>query len=81
MPAPVVVGFAQHCIIHQHQNNDLQVASGGVVRDTRVHQEVIASVSEGIAAQGFSMQGHMLSPITGATSGNKEFLALFTRNA
>lgn len=58
----------------------LQVASGGVVRDERVHQEVIAAVSQGVVGHGFSAHGHMLSPITGATSGNKEFLAYFTRN-
>ena len=57
----------------------MQVAAGGVVRDEKVHQEVIQSVSDGIAAHGFASQGHMLSPITGATSGNKEFLAMFTR--
>ena len=58
----------------------MQVASGGVVRDDKVHQQVIASVTEGIATHGFSPQGHMLSPITGATSKNKEFLAFFIRD-
>ena len=57
----------------------LQVASGGVVRDPKVHKEVIEMVSSGITAEGFSAQGCIESPILGATSGNKEFLALFQK--
>ena len=57
----------------------LQVASGGVVRDGRVHTEVIEAVCTGIAALGFTSEGHIESPIKGASSGNKEFLALFRK--
>ena len=57
----------------------LQVASGGVVRDARVHKEVIEAVCTGVAALGFTSEGHIESPIKGASSGNKEFLALFKK--
>jgi len=57
----------------------LQVASGGVVRDPKVHKEVIETVCTGIAALGFTVEGHIESPIKGASSGNKEFLAMFKK--
>ena len=57
-----------------------QVGTGGVVKDARVHQEVIAKVSAGAEALGFMPQGVMESPIKGATSGNTEFLAHFIRD-
>jgi predicted rRNA methylase YqxC with S4 and FtsJ domains len=50
-----------------------------VVRDAAVHEEVIARVKEGIEAAGFRFEGIMASPVPGAVSGNKEFLAHFTR--
>ena len=50
------------------------------MKDTRVHQEVIAKVSAGAEALGFVAQGVMESPIKGATSGNTEFLAHFIRD-
>ncbi len=59
--------------------NILQVASGGVVRDPKVHKAVIETVCSGIAALGFTSEGHIESPIKGASSGNKEFLAWFQK--
>ena len=56
-----------------------QVASGGVIRDTKVHKQVIESVSSGIAGLGYSVEGHVESPIKGASKGNTEFLAVFTK--
>lgn len=58
----------------------MQVGAGGVVKDARVHKEVIAKVSAGAEALGFIPQGVMESPIKGATSGNTEFLAHFIRD-
>lgn len=58
----------------------IQVGTGGVVKDVRVHKEVIAKVSAGAEALGFIPQGVMESPIKGATSGNTEFLAHFIRD-
>ena len=57
----------------------LQVASGGVVRDPKIHQQVLESVSSGIAALGFTNEGSIESPLKGATGGNTEFLAVFKR--
>ena len=55
------------------------MGSGGVVRDPKVHKQVIETVTSGIVAEGFSSEGHIESPIPGATSGNKEFLAWFRK--
>ena len=57
----------------------LQVASGGVVRDPKVHREVIESVYAGVCILGFCIEGHIESPIRGASKGNKEFLVVFTK--
>ena len=58
----------------------MQVAAGGVVRDPDVHKQVIASVSSGVVALGFTAEGHIESPIKGASGGNTEFLAVFNRH-
>ena len=55
------------------------MGAGGVVRDARVHEEVVQAVCSGIEAMGFEAKGVMESPIRGATSGNKEFVAYFLR--
>lgn len=57
----------------------MQVAAGGVVRDPEVHKQVVESVSSGVIALGFTSQGHMESPIRGASGGNTEFLAVFKK--
>ncbi|MBX9830453.1 TlyA family RNA methyltransferase [Candidatus Babeliales bacterium] len=59
------------------EREDIQ--RGGVVRDARVHERVIEKVKQGMKEFGFTMVGVIESPIVGATSGNKEFLALFTQ--
>ena len=69
----------QRIIMLLLSTNILQVASGGVVRDPKVHKAVIDTVCSGIAALGFTSQGHIESPIKGASSGNKEFLAWFQK--
>lgn len=57
-----------------------QVGGGGIVRDERVHAEVIERVCAGIIEHGFSNKGVIESPIQGA-DGNKEFLAAFFRES
>ena len=51
------------------------------MRNPRVHRQVIADVTAGIEAAGFSARGCIESPIKGATSGNTEFLAYFRRQS
>lgn len=55
-----------------------QVGRGGLIKNPKVHEEVIKKVTEGVAAYGFKLRGVIDSPIEGAT-GNKEFLAVFER--
>lgn len=47
--------------------------------DPSVHKEVIERVTSEIEKRGFTCQGVMASPIAGAVSSNKEFLAHFQR--
>lgn len=54
------------------------VGRGGIIKDERVHKEVIARVTSGIQAEGFECIGVIDSPIEGAT-GNKEFLGYFIK--
>jgi 23S rRNA (cytidine1920-2'-O)/16S rRNA (cytidine1409-2'-O)-methyltransferase len=51
-----------------------KVGKSGVVRDSAVHREVLHTVLEFAAKQGFHLQGLTFSPITGG-EGNIEFLA------
>ncbi|CAD7697880.1 unnamed protein product [Ostreobium quekettii] len=53
------------------------VGKGGLVQDQRVHEEVVEKIASGIASMGFDCCGSMDSPILGAGSKNKEFLAHF----
>lgn len=56
------------------------VGKGGIVKDPKVHEEVVERVTTGIASYGFTLQGVTTSPIEG-TQGNKEFLASFIHGA
>ena len=56
-----------------------QIGAKGVVRDPKVHEEVIAKVIEGAGTMGWEYVRHTVSPIKGAKEGNTEFLALFHR--
>lgn len=47
------------------------------MRDERVHAAVIAKVQAACREAGLDPRGCVPSPIKGATSGNKEFLARF----
>lgn len=55
------------------------IRRGGVVKDETVYPRVIEKIRLGLEEFGFTMVGVIDSPILGATSGNREFLALFTR--
>jgi 23S rRNA (cytidine1920-2'-O)/16S rRNA (cytidine1409-2'-O)-methyltransferase len=55
-----------------------QVSRGGIVRDEKVHKQVIEKIKEGMKAFGYQMVDVIESPIFGG-KGNKEFLALFTK--
>lgn len=55
------------------------VGRGGIIKDPKVHQEVIERVTSGIKQHGFDLIGVIDSPILGG-SGNKEFLAYFKRS-
>lgn len=55
------------------------VGRGGIIKDDKVHQQVIERVRTGIEHYGFTCQGIIESPIEGAT-GNKEFLGYFIKN-
>ena len=57
----------------------IQVQPGGVVSDPSVHTEVNEKVTARIEGHGFACQGVIPSPIAGAVSNNKEFLAYFER--
>ena len=50
-----------------------QVGKGGIVRDPRVHQEVVEKVSRAVQSLGFEQVEAMESPVLGA-EGNREFL-------
>lgn len=53
------------------------IVRGGVVRDEAVYKKVIEKMQSGMQNFGFKMVELIESPILGAKSGNKEFLALF----
>ncbi len=63
----------------QFEANRQDIGRGGLVSDPAVHEAVIAKIKEGFEAFGFQLEGVIESPILGAASGNKEFLALFKR--
>ena len=53
-----------------------EVGKGGIVRDPKKHERVIAEVNEFAERLGFRVNGLIDSPIRGA-EGNKEFLAMY----
>jgi len=54
------------------------VGKGGVVRDPNLHQEVIERLSSFFETQGWTVLGHIPSPLLGP-KGNREFLICVTR--
>lgn len=55
------------------------VSRGGIVKDDKVHQQVIEKIKNGMAEFGFKMVDVIESPILGA-KGNKEFLSFFVKD-
>ncbi len=55
-----------------------QVGPGGIVKDSKVHEQVLKSVINDIQSHGFTCELPIESPILG-TEGNKEFLVLCTK--
>lgn len=55
------------------------ISKGGIVKEDTAHEKVIQKIKTGMSEFGFIMKGIIESPIRGATSGNKEFLAFFTK--
>lgn len=62
----------------QFEAEKKDVGRGGIIKDPKIHEEVIKKVVAGIEQYGFICIGWTESPIFGA-SGNKEFLAYFKR--
>ena len=54
------------------------VGARGIIKDERVHKQVIERVTLGLKEDGFACMGVIESPIEGAT-GNKEFLGYFNK--
>lgn len=54
------------------------VGKGGIIKDPKIHEEVIKRVTSGIESYGYQCRGVTQSPIEGST-GNKEFLGYFIR--
>ncbi|MFH1643649.1 MAG: TlyA family RNA methyltransferase [bacterium] len=63
----------------QFEAEKKDIKRGGVVKDEKIHEGVIERIKNGMKDFGFEMKDLIESPILGATSGNKEFLALFER--
>lgn len=57
------------------ERNDIR--KGGLVLDDAVHERVIEKIRTGMTDFGCTMVGVIESPVRGAASGNKEFLAFF----
>ena len=55
-----------------------EVGKGGIVRDAKKHQRVVAEINDFAGGIGLIREGIIDSPILGA-EGNKEFLALYAR--
>ncbi len=55
-----------------------QVGKGGVIRDPSLHQEVIERLNRFFEESGWSVKGHIPSPLLGP-KGNKEFFVHLTR--
>ena len=54
-----------------------EISRGGLVRSEETHNKVTRIITDGVVSHGFEFKQLMESPITGAQSGNKEFLAHF----
>ena len=55
-----------------------QVGKGGVVRDSRLHKEILETLHRFFQDAGWRVKGHIPSPLLGP-KGNREFLVYMTR--
>ncbi len=62
----------------QFESSQDAIGRGGIIRDPKVHKEIVDSVIAAIVQYGYNFVGVTDSPITG-TCGNKEFLGLFKK--
>ena len=62
----------------QFEAEKSQVGAGGIIKDPKLHEQIVDKVTKGIEERGFECVGVIESPIEGAM-GNKEFLAYFKR--
>ncbi len=62
----------------QFEAQKKDIGKGGIIKDPKVHEEVVKRVTTGIQQYGFVLVDVIESPILGA-AGNKEFLAYFKR--
>lgn len=69
------------CLIKpQFEAGREQIRRGGLITDELVHRDVIDRVVAGCQALGLQLVGEVItSPLTGAASGNVEFLGLFEK--
>ncbi|MEX0849831.1 MAG: TlyA family RNA methyltransferase [Candidatus Dependentiae bacterium] len=73
-----VDGLLVTLIKPQFEAEKHQVGKGGIIKDQKVHDQVIEKVTDGIMQYGYELIGVTESPILG-TEGNKEFLAAFKK--
>ena len=62
----------------QFEAEKKDVGRGGIIKDEKIHKEIVDKVTTGVQAYGFTLVGVIDSPILGS-AGNKEFLAYFNR--
>ena len=55
-----------------------EVGRGGIVRDSKIHQQVMSRMFNWCVDNNFSVENHCESPIKG-DSGNKEFFILLEK--
>jgi 23S rRNA (cytidine1920-2'-O)/16S rRNA (cytidine1409-2'-O)-methyltransferase len=73
------IGICIALVKPQFEAGKDQVGKGGVVRDRRVHKNVLKEVAAQAPKYGLFGQSVLLSPITGP-KGNREFLMLFDQS-
>jgi len=70
-PAAAAMGMADRGMAESRLH--IVVGKGGVVRDERIHRQVLREMVDWTAEHGFGPQGLIPSPIRGP-KGNREFL-------
>lgn len=72
-------GFLIALVKPQFEVGPGRLPKDGVVKDTKLREEVLREVNEAAVRAGWQHHGTILSPIEGK-SGNTEYLSYFTRN-